>query len=408
MAKLLLYLDRSFGPMRRPFASLILVCALLSGCVVEEVPDRPGVVPANPTSTASPPPSQADAGAAQAQPSPAPHGEPQVTQGPVESGLDPQRVPGAYARQTTTITNGFGAATLADWTADIAAGLIQVQGAERDGYLLEATREVSAATEADARAMLERTHLNHTDQLQEGVVRLTTRVDVDAVPDLVPGIVAGPSVNAMNLRVTLQITVPTQVALQLDADTASGDIALQSLQGPKLRASSASGDLTLHAIAMAELLLDTASGDIDATDIQAEELQVDASSGDITLAQAYASAAVLDTASGDIRLQGSVDDLLASSSSGDIELDAAAQRSGVYELDSASGSLTLELRGAQRAYRLEADTASGDITVEIPDANIIEQEERHVELESKGFDKATLQTRLVLGTSSGNIDVEAE
>lgn len=400
--------------MRSPMLALLLTAALLSGCLVE-APDAETITPApQESSSASDPvaeevpvqPASAPEAAA------GPHGTPQRTDGAVTSGVDSQRVPGAWARQAITISNDFGGATLGDLQAKVAAGSIVVRAADREGYLVEAALEARAGTEADARALLERTHVEHTDVLDGSTLFLTDGVRVDqaapAAPGPLPPGILQVGTPQESVSVSFVITVPLSPAIDLVASAASGDVSASDLHGPRLDMDTSSGDITLTTLTMTEVVLSSASGDIVADTILADALTADTSSGDIQGDDLVLRHATLSSASGDIGIAGTVDNIDADTSSGDLVLDVAAAASGDYRLDSASGDVVVRVPAEGQAYHVDAGTASGTIRVDVPDAETLEDKERHVEVASEGYDDAAIQTAIEAGTSSGDITVQAD
>jgi len=337
------------------------------------------------------------------------HGQPQRDDGQVETGMTPTQVPGAYARQTVTITNDFGGASDGIVVVDASAGAIQVQSADRDGYLVEATLEVRAATEVDARAMLERSHFLHTDDLAGTVLTLTDKVEVDRAAD---GLPTDPWVRVglpqPTLVVTLVITVPVGPAIDLTASAASGGLSVSDVHGPSLDLSTASGSISGTNLAMDDATVSTASGSVDLDNLVGGTLDASTSSGSITATKLVVPDVEASTSSGSIDLAGAIDDLDASSSSGSIQVDAQPAASGTYDLSSASGSIEVKLPSDGHAYHVEAGTSSGSIDVDIPGAKTLDDGKRHVEVATPGYEDAALATEVDADTSSGNIDVSSK
>src|SRR5688572_26699427 len=239
--------------MRSSLLTLALTAALLSGCLVEEptaaqdTESEPQAADAQEPVRSAPVQEDAEAKPAEAASS-APHGTPQRTDSAITTGTDPQTTPGGWARKTVTITNGFGEATLGDLTASISAGSIVVRAADRADYLVEAALETRAATEADAQALMERTHFDHSDVLEGSTLFLEDSVRIEPATSAAPSPVPLPSLIQLNpgqesVRVDLVITVPLTPAIALDADASSGDLTVSDLHGPRLELSTSSGDV---------------------------------------------------------------------------------------------------------------------------------------------------------------------
>lgn len=401
--------------MRSSLLALILTAALLSGCLVEES----GTDGTLSTDDDAQGPAQVTAAEQAEQPSsePAPaqpHGTPQRTDGAITTGTDPQTYPGAWARQSITITNDFGGATLGDLAASISAGSIVVRSADREGYLVEATLESRAGTEAEARAILERAHLEHTDVLDGSTLFLqdSVRVDPASAPAPAPAPILPPDLITVDagqtgVRVDLVITVPLAPAIDLDADASSGDVTVSDLHGPRLDVSTSSGSIGVLLARMADVDLSASSGDVTVEDLVADTFTASTSSGDVFGKTLVLGDVVVSTSSGSATLQGTMDDIDADSSSGDLTFDATPANSGTYSFDASSGEVVLKVANAA-AYYVKAGTSSGDIFVDVPDAEVIEEDEDHVEVASPGYDDADLRTAIDTSTSSGDITVEAE
>lgn len=394
--------------MRLSLSPVLLAAALLlSGCVVEEVPTDATEPSQDPAPAADPPQQEPVPEGEEA--ATAPHGEPVVTEGAIESGMDLQQVPGAWARQTITVTNDFGGATLGSLWAAIAAGSITIKSEAREGYLVECVLESRAATEADARSQIERAELVHEDALDGATLRLRDHVEVQPPVTTPLPLPPGVTVNLGDptLAVHFTIVVPVGPAIELVADAASGDISVEDLAGPLLDVSTASGDVSLASLAMQETLVGTASGDIGIQGLVADSLQVSTSSGDVSASDLSVASVSASSSSGDLGLEGTIDDLDVGTSSGDVSVDATPTASGGYSVSTASGDVGLALADEGPAYHVTAGSASGDIAIDLPGGEVIEDKERHKEVASPGFDDAAIQTTVDVATSSGDISVAA-
>ena len=403
--------------MRSSLLALLLTAALVSGCVVEEptADDLSSAAEVQGPVQSSPPEQEPEEqpvseGAAPS----APHGTPQRTDGAVTTGSDPQSYPGAWARQSITITNGFGPATLGDLAASIASGSIVVRAADQGGYVVEATLETRAGTESEAKALLERTHFEHTDVLEGETLFLEDGVRIDPPTGTSPAsspipiddlIVLGTTTETV--RVDLVITVPLAPAIDLAASASSGDITVSDLHGPALDLSTSSGAIGVTLAQMGDVALSASSGDLTVEDLVADTLKASTSSGEIFGKGLTVRKVSVGTSSGGATLQGTMDDIDADSSSGDLTIDATPAASGTYSFGASSGEVFVKLADVA-AYHVDAGTSSGDITVDVPGAEVIEEEEDHVEVASAGYDDADLRTAIRTSTSSGDITVSAD
>lgn len=398
--------------MRALLMMALVASALLSGCVVEEDPtaneaSSPEEAPALEGQQFEAAPNETVTPVAEDEPAP-PHGTPQRTDGPITTGTEPSQVPGAWAQRTVTITNDAYGAALVDLDVAIAAGSILIAPTDGDLYEIVAVLEARAATEAQAQQELERVVLEHVDALEGDVLHLGASIGMREEPAPAPGV---PQLVNLDLgsmvRADIRVLVPVQLAYDATAGAASGDITTHGLRGPGFSFSTASGDIELDGLNAGRLEADAASGTVTLTDLLAESLELSTASGDVVAKGLVARSADISTASGSVLIDGAIDSLDASTSSGDLELDLAPQASGAYDLSSASGSIELNLPADGRGYAVEAGTASGDIDVDLADGEVIEAEERHVEAATKGFEGFDVQTVIDASTSSGDIGIES-
>ncbi len=397
---------------------MLLASALLSGCVVEETdPEAQSTDPSGdsgldsqsePTQEPVAPEPTEEQQEAETIPA-APHGAPQWTNGTITTGSDANQVPSAWARQDVAVSNGFGDLEAGDLTTMVSAGSITVLVEDRADYLVQASLEVRAPTEDQARATLERTRLDHRDSVEDGVLVLSDEAVTDPVPAPVPLPIQPPVIvtGDVQLIVHLTITLPLPPAVSADLGSSSGDILVQNLRGATLDADSSSGDIVAQAIRVGRSTFSASSGDVVVEGLEGEEMEAVTSSGDVHAKDLVLESVAVSTSSGDATLRGAFDDLDASTSSGGIDVEAAPQKSGKFDLDASSGSIELKLPSEGHAYHAEASTSSGDIDVDLPDADV-DEEEDHVEATTPGFEDADLATDIEATTSSGDIGIQAK
>lgn len=405
--------------MRSVALALLLAAALLSGCVVEEDPNAQSTDPSSgdsgfanaqsePTQEpVAPEPTEEQQEAETV--APAPHGTPQWTNSSITTGSNPQSVPSFWARQDVAVSNGFGDLAVGDLTAMVSAGGILLQVEDRADYLVQATLEVRAPSEEQARDTLERTRLDHQDSVQDGVLVLHDAPVTDPADGLPPTPVPLPVILAgdVQLIVHMTITLPLPPAVSADLGASSGDLVVNALRGASLEAGTSSGDIVVQGVRVGAAELSASSGDIVAQDVEAERLAADTSSGDVN-ADAVVQEMSVSTSSGDAVLRGAIDSLDAESSSGTIDIKAEPRHSGKYTLGASSGSIQLRLPADGHGYHADATTSSGDIDIDIPDAKVDREDDDHAEATTPGFDDAKLATSIEATTSSGDIGIQAE
>ncbi len=309
------------------------------------------------------------------------HGEPRREDGPVETGFDPLQG-GFHASQTITISNDFGGAAWATMTIQNSAGDVNVQPWDRADYLVTAILTARGTTEQDARDNLASMRLVHEDKLLSDRLVLATAVERE---DQWTPVV---TINLRMLRTaSILVQVPASPGYDVHVDTSSADISIGDLSG---------GDF----------VVDTSSGDASATGILAEKFVFDTSSGDIKF-DGRADTIVGDTSSGSVSIDAIVNELVIDSSSGTVTVDARPADSGRFFVDSSSGDVALTVPAAERhGYRVLAESSSGDIHVDLqgtqPEGP---QDEDAVHVVTTDLEARSIQTIILVGTSSGSIDV---
>jgi DUF4097 and DUF4098 domain-containing protein YvlB len=148
----------------------------------------------------------------------------------------------------------------------------------------------------------------------------------------------------------------------LKVDVSSGDIIVSSVAGDAFL-SSASGDIEAHNVKGAAVV-QAASGDIVLSDIGGD-LTVASVSGDTEVDGA--AGVVLRGTSGNARLIGVRRGVAATVASGDVEVSAAPESGGDFEIRTSSGQIELRFESALKGgFALKAQTTSGDISVNLP------------------------------------------
>jgi hypothetical protein len=384
--------------MRALLAFAAAVVVALSGCTSSPEPlTEPGLERLPGAQFDSEPEQGRAAGA------PGPHGEPVREDGSVESGMASLQVPGAWARRTVTLTNGFDGAAKATVQAALSAGGIQVQPGDGDGYRIEILLEARGATEQQARDNLARFVVDHVDTMEAGGLQLSTVVRQEPAPQVVPGLTLGLGSGGW---ATMLVVLPAGPAYDLAVETASGDISVHDLRGPAFTLASSSGDLDVAGLNAGVLVLGTSSGEVSLAQVQARQATVDTLSGDITGQELRIPTLVASTSSGSVVLQGAFDTLDLDSSSGSLEVEAAPMASGAYRFSTSSGHIHAQLReSGPRAYRVAAETSSGSVDVRLAGSQSQSEDGDRVQVQSPGYDQARIQTVLEASTSSGDITI---
>jgi len=223
-------------------------------------------------------------------------------------------------------------------------------------------------------------------------------------------------------KVTWTVTVPGET--DIDFSAASGDLTLEGIRGV-IEAGTASGDIRIRD-SEGELEISTASGDINLAQVNGE-IELSTASGDIRASEVNGQFD-FSTASGDIRLKKAAGSLELSCASGDIEASALTLEQE-SSFSTASGDIDVKL-AESLTYDLECSAASGDMVLDYNgndikgffefttrkhggrikspvDFDIEEEYERGgTTYIKKSFSIDGSQPRIILSTSSGNIELK--
>lgn len=146
------------------------------------------------------------------------------------------------------------------------------------------------------------------------------------------------------------------------ADTGSGNVRMDNVEGERINADTGSGNVLLATVSAQRLDADTGSGDVTLRDVRAQQLLADTGSGDIRLEYAGGDGRVsLDTGSGDVHVR------LPASVGVELDVDTGSGRiaSGLQGMDvlERDADKFIARRGAGE-LRLSVDTGSGDVRLE--------------------------------------------
>jgi DUF4097 and DUF4098 domain-containing protein YvlB len=196
---------------------------------------------------------------------------------------------------------------------------------------------------------------------------------------LVAGEITARNLNGKILLDTHRAEVTaTAMKGDLSIDTGSGDVQVDGMEGALL-VDVGSGDVTLRNVKGSELDVDTGSGEVTGTAIASDALNIDTGSGGIDLDGLTAQRVAVDVGSGDVELTWTTDP-------------------GDVEIDSGSGSVTLNLPAASGAT-LEIETSSGDIE------SGFEIRTNRIERDSLRGTFGDGRGRILIDTGSGDVDL---
>ncbi len=156
----------------------------------------------------------------------------------------------------------------------------------------------------------------------------------------------------------IEVTLPQRASV--DVETVSADVDVQQMAGRKLAVSSVSGSVVVTASSPGQASFENVSGN---TTLRITSGKVDAESvsGNIALQGGLTGEVSMESVSGNIKLNAqALDRLEGSTVSGDMSLQAALKPAGTIKAETLSGSLELILPKSTGA-KLHVESFSGDI-----------------------------------------------
>ncbi len=233
-----------------------------------------------------------------------------------------------------TLTNVVGATTITAGTGNTAT--------------IEIVRTSRGRTDADAKAGLERVHVDVTDRSGRATVKTVYPNDTRA-----------------SYRVNVDFIVTIPAGTEVVASAVSGDISVQGVHGD-LSVTTVSGNVTIGksgSISDAH----TISGNITITGAETDgSIVAGVTSGRVLLQQSKAHHIALDSISDDVTADGvTCDTATLHSLSGNLVYNGTLSPHGRYDLQTHSGSVRLQLDG-RTGFELDARTFSGTIRSDLP------------------------------------------
>ena len=226
----------------------------------------------------------------------------------------------------------------------------------------------------------------------------------------------------------LEVLVPRELSDKLkllSAETASGDIYIDSFEATTLNAESLSGGVQISNITARSFDANSTSGSINITSVWADVIGIESLSGTVRVSETSAGILKGETTSGNINVSGAFVSATLKSLSGRVTLDNAAPGSrltaettsgtldltGSFEsVDSSSLSGGITVRSSSVPSSLKASSTSGGVTVAIPDAGAINVYQSTTSGRFSSDIPVTLQSRsgaqFELSTLSGNIRIQ--
>lgn len=152
---------------------------------------------------------------------------------------------------------------------------------------------------------------------------------------------------------------------EIAVTTLSGYVTIQDVNAGTVNVSASSGDLYMKNINAPDSIMATSSsGDIDLENATAKQIELGANSGDIEMQDITAESLRMSTSSGDIDLEsGDAEKFDITTSSGDVDMEITAGRAYRFETKTNSGAVDVPDGDADSEYLCKIVTSSGDVDV---------------------------------------------
>jgi DUF4097 and DUF4098 domain-containing protein YvlB len=253
------------------------------------------------------------------------------------------------ARVTETFLRTVPISPTGSFTISNPSGNVFISGASDsvsvDAVRVEAVKRASGNNDLDARAQLQAIDIAITSG-RGGVVVTTTmpeRVSVLAEVDFIITVPPNVTVRVSTLVGDVRVS---NVKGAVDASTMRGNLTASSL-GNLQKATTVSGDLAIDDSQGDHILASTLSGDVTVNGLNAASIDVEVGNGRVSCAGVRATRAYLRTDSGDLEYSGPL------------------LRSGLYQVQSRSGSVRFTTAG-ETGFRVDASSFRGNLRSEYP------------------------------------------
>ena len=152
---------------------------------------------------------------------------------------------------------------------------------------------------------------------------------------------------------------------EISVTTLSGYVTIQDVNAETVNVSASSGDLYMKNINVPDSIMATSSsGDIDLENATAKQIELGANSGDIEMQDITAESLRMSTSSGDIDLEScDAEKFDITTSSGDVDMEITAGRTYRFETKTNSGAVDVPDGDADSDYLCKIVTSSGDVDV---------------------------------------------
>ena len=252
-------------------------------------------------------------------------------------------------------------------------GGITVSSWDKPEYKAHLYIKVRGKTQEDAENNLKELIIDHkdTDEGDEKQLYLEAR---------------HPNLN-VPFSVSMDLTLPRNVATRLDIKTSNGRLNLKDLSGS-----------TMH--------LKTSNGKVNLSNMTAEMLDVKTSNGKVLIYSIKAKDLIVNTSNGLIEGDLTSGNADLRTSNGKIILDVKPVDRGDYLLRTSNGRVVLNiLDNPETGYDLDLTTSLGKILLDLPGLDFSRDKKHHKEAVTRGYESKAQKIKLKVVTSNGRIVV---
>lgn len=260
---------------------------------------------------------------------------------------------------------------------------VRVEGWDESRYEAKLTLYAYGFSEQDARDHVTAYRIEHSDVVDQGAIRVETRVVVPADPPPPPA----PGVTGYGARAELVLRMPGDIA-EAAVEVANGGITVAGLTASEAAFSSGNGQVEVSNVTAERLWAVAHNGGVSGDSVHASDLAVDSNNGGVSLSAVRA---------GNIAVH---------ARNGGIEAAITAISNGTWQLTSGNGGADVQVATADEVgFDIVAQTSNGAVSVDVGDTKPVgPQTEEYAHVRTNGFSQRPHQ--VVLGVDSGNGSVQ--
>ena len=189
------------------------------------------------------------------------------------------------------------------------------------------------------------------------------------------------------IRVQVDVVLPSSVIAELDLKTSNGSIELSHVLG-------------------SNLVLRTSNGKMILDNITADNIDGKTSNGKISLNTVYAESLSIKTRNGTIEGELTSQDAYLKTSNGKIELDLPCVESGEYQIHTSNGKIELDVPDdTNTGYDLDLRTSMSKINVNLSNLEYLQRDRHYTKAQTQGFEGKEKEIKIKADTSRGRIRI---